>query len=272
MNNVEMNNEDIISEGFWYSKHAQHLPKVEARDKSFHEKGVILNLMFLLEERLMKMYTDNVKRYNEAYARWRSTPPAERAALKDMPLYEEGTKEVPVIGYRGSSTCRICGCHNGSKEYVYGGYRWPQGFRHYVEEHNVEPSEGFKKMLTDAAFSMAHPAVRYTIEAGVDGNVAGVNRMVDGDKIVALFINLRCKHASVTAAGSEMIDGKSVPIVYIDTLPSSEDDAGHDTGVVLLDYAGWTVWAAKEAKYGINVCLMRQGALYANEENQDEEV
>lgn len=48
---------------------------------------------------------------------------------------------VKDIVYRGSSKCRICKCINGSREFVLerGGkmYHWPEGLRHYVEEHRV---------------------------------------------------------------------------------------------------------------------------------------
>lgn len=47
--------------------------------------------------------------------------------------------------YRGWSTCRLCGCMNGSREYVQGDWRWPEGLMHYIMVHNVEPSVGFKR-------------------------------------------------------------------------------------------------------------------------------
>lgn len=53
------------------------------------------------------------------------------------------------MGYMGFSNCRICGCRNGATEFYdprpngAHGWRWPEGFRHYVEAHNVEPSTAF---------------------------------------------------------------------------------------------------------------------------------
>lgn len=47
------------------------------------------------------------------------------------------------ICYMGSSTCRICGESNGSKEYTDGTYRWPEGFAHYLLEHGVKPAQEF---------------------------------------------------------------------------------------------------------------------------------
>ncbi len=49
--------------------------------------------------------------------------------------------------YRGWSNCRLCGCHNGSATYHKNGWDWPSGFRHYVEEHNLKPSDDFIRMV-----------------------------------------------------------------------------------------------------------------------------
>jgi len=48
-----------------------------------------------------------------------------------------------VTAYRGWSMCRLCRVLNGSEEFEYGGYRWPSGFLHYVEVHNVCPPDSF---------------------------------------------------------------------------------------------------------------------------------
>jgi hypothetical protein len=49
--------------------------------------------------------------------------------------------------YKGWSTCRICGCRNGSSEYTYKGFRWPSGFDHYIENHNIKPPLAFRDMV-----------------------------------------------------------------------------------------------------------------------------
>ena len=49
--------------------------------------------------------------------------------------------------YRGSSTCRICGCLNGHRQYTHKGWTWPEGLLHYITEHNVQPSFEFQKMI-----------------------------------------------------------------------------------------------------------------------------
>lgn len=64
--------------------------------------------------------------------------------------------ELTPIRYRGFSTCRICGCRNGTTEFVLknqdgvGGWRWPSGLYHYVATHNVRPdSDEFISFIQD---------------------------------------------------------------------------------------------------------------------------
>lgn len=52
---------------------------------------------------------------------------------------------VEVLHMKGWSTCRCCGKMNGSREFSYKGWNWPEGFRHYIEIHNVVPSAEFLK-------------------------------------------------------------------------------------------------------------------------------
>jgi hypothetical protein len=55
--------------------------------------------------------------------------------------------------YLGFSCCRICGKTNGDFEYhiTKNGEKWtiPEGYMHYVTEHNVMPSNEFIKMIND---------------------------------------------------------------------------------------------------------------------------
>lgn len=49
------------------------------------------------------------------------------------------------IQYKGSSTCRLCGKNNGSREHKFGGYVIPSGYIHYLEQHNVAVDPRFEK-------------------------------------------------------------------------------------------------------------------------------
>jgi hypothetical protein len=50
--------------------------------------------------------------------------------------------------YRGVSKCRLCGKSNGSLEFDFNGYTWPEGLIHYILEHNVIVDNGFINMIT----------------------------------------------------------------------------------------------------------------------------
>lgn len=47
----------------------------------------------------------------------------------------------------GFSPCRICDCRNGSGEYMSGGFLWPDGYLHYLKEHNVKCDPQFEKYI-----------------------------------------------------------------------------------------------------------------------------
>jgi hypothetical protein len=51
------------------------------------------------------------------------------------------------VGYLGYSKCRVCSRNNGDTTNISGEFSFPQGYRHYLEEHNVHPSERFKKFV-----------------------------------------------------------------------------------------------------------------------------
>lgn len=60
------------------------------------------------------------------------------------------------IYYRGRSICRLCPLENGkvlpfvgSVEYELDGWRWPEGFIHYVGVHCVAPSFDFWKFVVE---------------------------------------------------------------------------------------------------------------------------
>ncbi len=70
--------------------------------------------------------------------------------LSALDLVERSARGVGRMLYMGSSACRVCGRGNGTGEFhdarpgAAHGWRWPDGLRHYVEEHNVEPSVAFQ--------------------------------------------------------------------------------------------------------------------------------
>lgn len=71
--------------------------------------------------------------------------------LKDSFLQRLASLELrcsdKVVQYKGMSICRLCQECNGSKESRYEGWRWPEGYMHYLEVHNVAPSFEFWQMV-----------------------------------------------------------------------------------------------------------------------------
>lgn len=70
------------------------------------------------------------------------TPWPQQALFCDLLKRVQDTK-AEVSSYRGFSSCRCCNRPNGSQEYKHGGFIWPEGLLHYVEDHNVILPEDF---------------------------------------------------------------------------------------------------------------------------------
>ncbi len=51
--------------------------------------------------------------------------------------------------FMGHSTCRLCGCKNGSEEYYIEGWKWPFGLRHYLVDHRVRPTKDFQVFVQE---------------------------------------------------------------------------------------------------------------------------
>jgi len=52
-------------------------------------------------------------------------------------------KKTPTFKYMGYSDCRICGEKNGYQTYYTDLFAWPEGYKHYIKEHDVMPSAAF---------------------------------------------------------------------------------------------------------------------------------
>ena len=74
------------------------------------------------------------------------------AFMADLDVVEShATATGAVLSMRGWSTCRLCSQPNGSREFQYGGWAWPQGFIHYIEDHLVKPSQPFIDFIVHEA-------------------------------------------------------------------------------------------------------------------------
>ena len=57
---------------------------------------------------------------------------------------EAEAQRFPAAGF---SLCRLCGCMNGSQQLVLEPWQWPEGYRHYIEIHQVRPSSNFESFI-----------------------------------------------------------------------------------------------------------------------------
>ena len=119
------------NEGFWYSEYEKHLPTPKAFEGEWGRDAFLCNLIEL-EDLLMSTYQAVVDMYNDG-------------DCEPYNKYKES--KSGVVESRGFSICRVCECANGSRTFVRGGFMWPDGFRHYIEEHNVKPSDDFIDMV-----------------------------------------------------------------------------------------------------------------------------
>ena len=70
-------------------------------------------------------------------------------------IIDENTHEnfdVTKIDYLGHSSCRLCKKSNGRSEFTIKNlngieFRVPDGYMHYLEKHNIHPSEEFKDFI-----------------------------------------------------------------------------------------------------------------------------
>ncbi len=72
--------------------------------------------------------------------------PGREAFLARLTLVQKSATGVDYMGY---SACRLCGKQNGASQYTLGNWTWPEGFEHYVREHDVRPSAHFERFVLD---------------------------------------------------------------------------------------------------------------------------
>lgn len=113
----------------------------------------IVNFMRELERnRNIEGYWNNADNYYPQYPMpvHSDVPFPDKAAILQRLTEIEG--KLYKQRYMGFSVCRCCGANLGSGEYTLGDidkphWVWPEGFKHYIEVHNVRPSDRFLKEL-----------------------------------------------------------------------------------------------------------------------------
>ena len=144
--------EGFRGEGFWASKHELYplptpKPNLQWLASDWQK---FLSKLIVFEDSIMIPYLEACIAANEKHKELlaqreedRKTDPTltYSAVPYDFPV------EDRVVSFRGHSHCRLCGCANGSREFRVDGWAWPEGFRHYVECHGVEPSPDFRAFI-----------------------------------------------------------------------------------------------------------------------------
>lgn len=77
--------------------------------------------------------------------------------IEDMIINKKHPKSIPQsqkMSFMGYSFCRCCGQKNGNKEFLFNGWAWPEGLRHYIEVHQVRPSEEFETFIAKIYFRL----------------------------------------------------------------------------------------------------------------------
>lgn len=93
---------------------------------------------------------------------WADTPEGHWPVARPLPLdsdtklFLEKLAEVEEtkakrVQYKGYSWCRVCDKDNGSAEFYFGDYCWPQGYSHYIQEHNVAVDPDFFDFIINYA-------------------------------------------------------------------------------------------------------------------------
>lgn len=147
--------------GFW--KEAEyllriptpHLPEPHVNKDPQPGQEELLFQLSWIEARLWDLHYTFVKQYNA----WGAARDVQRAR-GERPIPEQDDLSKPdwqiveqfIRGYRGSSRCRLCDQSNGSYEYELDGWIWPEGYMHYLRDHNVTPNEEFRQWALKKTF------------------------------------------------------------------------------------------------------------------------
>lgn len=142
-------------EGYWASQAQQQYPDPNTRvDDRWEDRDEFLRRLHYIEADLHAKFIKHEAASQEA---WQEIHRKWEGRIKDKATRVEKEREqdayfaditaardqAPMVAYRGWSSCRMCGCLNGTREYQHGGWRWPEGYAHYIEQHNIVPTADF---------------------------------------------------------------------------------------------------------------------------------
>ena len=85
-----------------------------------------------------------VSESEESHLPWPVTEPGWTDKIKFLNALSGMELRAERVVYRGLSYCRLCGCVNGHAALRHDVWEWPEGFKHYVEAHDVRPTPDFE--------------------------------------------------------------------------------------------------------------------------------
>lgn len=128
--------------GYWKNSHDKgtfDFPTPVPQSEHWYGQHEFLTKLKAVEAVFDKQWREYVAAYNGQF----DLPREERRAAP-API-----RPATVQAYRGYSPCRICEISNGCREYTFGSFRWPQGYIHYLDKHNVQPDPLFRKFIME---------------------------------------------------------------------------------------------------------------------------
>lgn len=83
----------------------------------------------------------------------------------------------------------------------------------------------------------------------------------EGSNIVALYVDLKAKHAELLAVGSDGEEDGFVPCIMLCASPNTLEHEGHKenapTTIYFPEYKNWNIFAAQVCKYSVAVTLTK---------------
>jgi hypothetical protein len=78
---------------------------------------------------------------------WPVPDPAWPGTAAFLRALDAAEAKAIVVDFMGISKCRLCGRANGSSEFRLRRWGWPEGYRHYIADHQVRPSPEFERFV-----------------------------------------------------------------------------------------------------------------------------
>ena len=140
--------------------------------------------------------------------------------LASLDKVEEAAEKSYCCGF---SLCRLCGRPNGTEALWFAEWEWPAGFRHYVADHGIRPSQAFETFIRTKSMGpivprpfcrrWGHPmgfdaadAIEAIVKADGQGPPIGITREQVADELGRLAITDPERHRVVPLSASSVFE------------------------------------------------------------------